>query len=661
MLDQQTSYGLQPDDDIRRWTVRAVSDARRQLTPSGAVRHTARVGPRPPDVQVVSKRAAPSVSAVAVMIVWAFMLFAALWLVGTYGPRTFPQSDEPWALYDSGSGIHVQWLWKTWAEHRIPLAKLIWKGMLEVTNYDFRAGNFLTVIGLALTSFGMIWTAARIRGRIVLADAFFPLALLNLGQATVFLTWWQVNQTLAPMTASALLMFLAVYGNHLELRHVAAIAAALILFVLCGPGGLPYAMAFAFWVFILGVMQWTSWSEIQRRQYLRISGIVIAALGLLAFYFVDYHPYFMVNDPPTNSSWPLSPGGAAAVTAFFEILGVSLGTATRPYPVLCGIGVLAFSLITAAVLAGIWLKRPNERWRAFSLAVILGAQAVLVCVVARSRAGMGLDYIYLGHYLTLVAPAFCCFYFVWEILQRRTGRVMQYVMMAVSAVLLPLNLHQGVLVGQSLQHQALAFEHDLRDGVPASVLAEHHFASDVVPLTGKLTQILRSYKENGIGIFKEMRDDPPSEVHYLSWDAAVPDGLLVVRPGPVLGGSGKSSFTYTIPQPKHVYALRLFYTYRQAENPWPTVRVYWRDSTRQEFTDKSSGSTERMFAWTVSGPDQPTWALVNGKIDVHAKVRTQRTLTVWIDASVDQIRIYPDSLPFVYELPLVELLTPPAS
>ena len=38
-------------------------------------------------------------------------------------------------------------------------------------------------------------------------------------------------------------------------------------------------------------------------------------------------------------------------------------------------------------------------------------------------------------------------------------------------------------------------------------------------------------------------------------------------------------------------------------------------------------------------PDQPTWALVDGKIHTDAKVRTDRTLTVWIDAEVDQFRI----------------------
>jgi hypothetical protein len=74
--------------------------------------------------------------------------------VRTYGTRTFPQADELWALYDAGPRIHAQWLWTTWAEHRIPLAKLIWQTVLQLTDYDFRAGDFLIVAALALTALG---------------------------------------------------------------------------------------------------------------------------------------------------------------------------------------------------------------------------------------------------------------------------------------------------------------------------------------------------------------------------------------------------------------------------------------------------------------------------------------------------------------------------
>jgi hypothetical protein len=123
---------------------------------------------------------------VVVLLVWASILTVALGLVRRYGTKTLPQSDEVWALYDAGPGIHLHWLWSTWAEHRLPLAKIIWKSVLQSSGYNFRTGNFLTVLALALLAFAMIWTSRRIRGRTSIADAFFPLVLLNFGQAQVF-------------------------------------------------------------------------------------------------------------------------------------------------------------------------------------------------------------------------------------------------------------------------------------------------------------------------------------------------------------------------------------------------------------------------------------------------------------------------------------------
>src|SRR5204863_8066841 len=144
--------------------------------------------------------------------------------------------------------------WKTLAEHRIPLAKLIWKSVLELTDYDFRAGDFLTVFGLGVLALAMIQTARRTRGYTIIADAFFPLAVLNFGQAQVFLWWWQVNVVLASIAVSVLLLLLVLYGNNLKPRQAGLIAGSLILLVLCGPGGLPYVPAIAVWLLIWAAM-----------------------------------------------------------------------------------------------------------------------------------------------------------------------------------------------------------------------------------------------------------------------------------------------------------------------------------------------------------------------------------------------------------------------
>jgi hypothetical protein len=585
-----------------------------------------------------------------VVFVFASMVVGALGLVYRYGTRTLPQNDEVWALYDSGPGIHVHWLWKTWAEHRMPLAKLIWKGVLQWTNYDFRAGDFFTVLSLAAVAGLMVWTANRIRGRTILADAFFPLAILNFGQAQTFLWWWEVNHVLAPIVATVLLSVVITCRREPRLDHLVCIGIALILLVLCGPGGLPYVVAFAAW---LAILMGTS-SSGPRSQYLWVLAPVAAAFGLLIFYFVDYTPYFPVNDPPSIPSWPPAAGLRDSAVAMLQILGVSLGVATKPYAILCGAAVLTLVFATAALLVRRLLLDPADRLRTLGLLLFLGAGAGLVFVIARSRAGMGLDYIYQGHYAVVVMPTMCCIYLAWEIQKGATASVVQYGLLLGLAALFPFNLRAAVQLGEDVQQKMLAFERDVQNSVPVSVLAERHFASDVVPRAEKLAVILKDHKTNGIGIFKDVRDDPPARVEILDPGAAIPDDV-VLREGIIsstVDNHAKASLTWKLMNPRHVYAIRIRYAYIRSTNPWPTLRAYWRNSLTQEFNDS------RAWFSTVAGPDQPTWALVNGKIQTNARVRTERTLTMWVDATIDQLRIYPDSAPCDVRFSNVELLVP---
>jgi hypothetical protein len=192
----------------------------------------------------------------------------------------------------------------------------------------------------------------------------------------------------------------------------------------------------------------------------------------------------------------------------------------------------------------------------------------------------------------------------------------------------------------------------VQSGVPASVLAEHHFASDVVPRTGKLTEIIRTHKANRIGIFRQIRDDPAYVTHSVPLGSVALDGI-VLHDGiasSTTDGAGKSSLRFALPEPTHVYAVRLRYSYVKTADAYPSLRVYWRNSAAEDFSDKAS------FASTVSGPDQTTWALVDGKIHIDAKVRSDRVLTVWIDAVINQIRLYPEFAPFDFRLSGIELL-----
>ena len=601
-------------------------------------------------------------SALFVWSVWAFMLLAALVLARWYGTTTFPQSDELWALYDAGPGIHFDWLWQPWAEHRIPLAKLIWKGVLQLTDYDFRFGNFLTVLALAGVAFAMVRVARALRGRTIAADAFFPLALLSFGQAQVFLWWWQVNHVLAPVTASVLLLLLLLRGNTLGVGQAILFGGGLVLLGVSGPGGLPYVLVLGSWLGLWAANQWPGLAGGERCYALLALAFTGVALVLVVAHFVDYTPYFPTNDPTDLSAWPPSPGLLASAVTVLEVLALSLGAATKSFAPYWGLAVLFLVIASVAVLARTWIANLEARPRALGQLLFLGAPATLILVIAQSRAGMGRDYIYQGHYLTLMLPMLCSLYFVWEFVPKPWGRIVQYVMCAVLVGLLPLNLQHGALVGAGLQRRVAAFELDLGRGVPASVLAERHFTSDLVPRAEQITEILESHKRNGIGIFVRMRDDPVSRVAVVSAEPDALDGVTwrAGTASTVAGAAGEGSLTFVLPETRHVYAIRLRYTYVKTANPWPTLRVFWRHSSREDFTGRDPARMERQVSATTPGPDQPTWALIDGKIRTDAIIRTERTLTAWVDATIDEFRLYPESGPFEFRLPKIELLVPPS-
>src|SRR5262245_60699797 len=128
--------------------------------------------------------------------VWALMLLAALAFVWQYGSQVVPYGDE-WGYIPYLTGeeaVTPAFLWQPHAEHRIPVAKLIWIGMLKLTRGDFRVGMFLNVLAVAALAAAMMEAARRQRGRTSYADAFIPLVSLHVGQSTNFLWWWQINE-----------------------------------------------------------------------------------------------------------------------------------------------------------------------------------------------------------------------------------------------------------------------------------------------------------------------------------------------------------------------------------------------------------------------------------------------------------------------------------
>src|SRR5688572_17992590 len=129
----------------------------------------------------------------------------SVWLVMVLIPLAYFVKDshnipfsEDWLLVSPLTGHEpdlLKWFWTQNNEHRIPFPRLILLGLLKVTHGDFRSGMLFNIIILAALALAMMYVARHLRGgRTSFADAFFPIALLHLGNWENLFWGWQLTQ-----------------------------------------------------------------------------------------------------------------------------------------------------------------------------------------------------------------------------------------------------------------------------------------------------------------------------------------------------------------------------------------------------------------------------------------------------------------------------------
>src|SRR5919109_933613 len=125
---------------------------------------------------------------------WAATLVAALLFVSRFGSNV-PSWDD-WDMIPvltRHQPVSWDWLWSQHNEHRVPVPRLVFLGLDRLLGVDMRVTMYFDVLLMAAVAAAMIVTAARLRGRASAVDAFFPMALLSLGQAQNWLWGWQLQ------------------------------------------------------------------------------------------------------------------------------------------------------------------------------------------------------------------------------------------------------------------------------------------------------------------------------------------------------------------------------------------------------------------------------------------------------------------------------------
>src|SRR5262249_19420438 len=110
--------------------------------------------------------------------------------------------------------VSLRWLWSQHNEHRIVLSRLCLMAFGHISTEPFRLALFFNVALLSGEAIALLAAVRAVRGRLIWADAFIPLVVLDWGQYQTLL--WSI--TLQNVWSSFLAACLLVLMPRIEHR-----------------------------------------------------------------------------------------------------------------------------------------------------------------------------------------------------------------------------------------------------------------------------------------------------------------------------------------------------------------------------------------------------------------------------------------------------------
>ena len=451
---------------------------------------------------MTGRRIAIRPAAALVWLVWAMTLASILASIARDG-RNIP-FEEDWLMVAPMTGHEPdlpRWLWSQNSEHRLPLPRLVNLVLLRATG-DFRSTMVFDTLALAAVAAAMILVARALRnGRTSVADAFFPLLLLHLGNWDNLVWGWQIQFVLPTVLVCALLLVIVARPTAPTRLATGVAALALVGLPLSGANGLLFAPTLAGW---LAYSAWT-----RRRgapvvqsaaSWLPLGAAMLATL-LCAVYFIGY------QSSPWNAP---SPGPVASLATSGKFLALSVGPAAAKSWVLFGAIVSAVLLASLIALAAAWRKEYDEHLRILGLLAFFGAVAMLALAVGWGRAGRTAETGQMPtRYVLLAAPGLCAAYFTALLYGRsRMWRRLPGALATLVALLFPFNTRAGFQRRAWFGAGFTAFEYDLDAGAPGAELAHRHYEFMLHWDERLMVVSLRQLHDAGVGSFKRWEPDP---------------------------------------------------------------------------------------------------------------------------------------------------------
>ena len=453
-----------------------------------------------PALATPSRRAA-IFPTVVVWLVWAATVASVLVSIARDG-RNIP-FEEDWLMVAPMTGHQSDlpgWLWSQNSEHRLPLPRLVNLALLRATG-DFRATMVFDVLALGAVAAAMILVARRLRGgRTSLADGFFPLLLLQLGNWDNLVWGWQIQFVLPTVLACVVLLVIVARPGLPTRWGAAAAALALIGLPLSGANGLVFTPTLAAW---LGYATW------MRRDPAATSGpgdwlpagAACLAVLLCVVYFIGYQA------SPWNQP---SPGLGASLMTTGKFLALSLGPAASKRWLLCGSVAVLIFLTSLGLLFTAYREDRDQRLRIIGLLAFFAAAAVLALAVGWGRAGRAAETGRMPtRYVLLAAPGLCAVYFTALVSSRAwVRRLLPGALAAMIALLFPFNTRVGFERRAWFDAGFSSFERDLRAGTSRDQLASQHYPFMLHWDEPLMAVSLQQLHDAGIGPFGEWQPGP---------------------------------------------------------------------------------------------------------------------------------------------------------
>lgn len=489
-----------------------------------------------------------------VWILWAVGLVWTAVFVARHG-HNLPAYDE-WAFVKisyASRAEQVEWLGERHMEHRFPLARIIFLGLLDVSGHDFRPGMWVSFGLLAATAATLILAARCVRGHTALADAMFPVLFLHAGQTENLLMGYQIAFTIS-VFALGLFALVAVRSGEIPPGRAAAWGAVcLVTLALGGWMGLVFVPSVGAWV------AWQVWrTPGDRMRRFAVGTVVIGVAGYLAW------SGWKLCEPQAGTGQAEALGLGKRIRAIAEVTGIGLGPGISYFMGVRAAGwvLLGLQAVIAYFLARLGWRQREERAIAWGLLALLFGVWTFALGIGYSR-GSGLA----SRYTSFAALGVAIPFLVLARYAPRATLPAGLIAILSAGFLFPCNFKHGAHEGVLLDERYRSIQSDIKSGMPIDVLARRHMDFWLGPQQG--------WRELWAHGFPLLRVVPGPEERVMLPAAFQRDGeraeALVAFPNLPF-----ARYRVELGGEKQVSVLRVkFHSHVQV--PWEPMRFVWID------------------------------------------------------------------------------------